>query len=304
MERSIISDLRFQIDDQLAIADCGIADWPPGAAANRSARTYQLTGQILAVKPETQRNPRQARRHSRLHAGDDHAVYGQGSGAAQGSRRRAILITATLVVGADARVPVGDHQDRVGAAAGGRAHDDSRGGGRRVAADRRRRARHAADRSGRQADLAEGLSRARRWRSPLSTRAVRCRSICPLMDRRFAEVQALVGRRSGAGGQGPAAVDQLRSGVRSRRGAAAHARKLGADPAVWRFATAEEAIVDRLAARFGVNVIREKDGTITHNLRTAVIDPSGRVDCDPRQQRLDRRRARPRALKNAVAAAR
>jgi cytochrome oxidase Cu insertion factor (SCO1/SenC/PrrC family) len=26
-----------------------------------------------------------------------------------------------------------------------------------------------------------------------------------------------------------------------------------------------------------VNVIREKDGTITHNLRTIVIDPDGRV---------------------------
>ena len=57
----------------------------------------------------------------------------------------------------------------------------------------------------------------------------------------------------------------------------AHAQKVGADPAVWRFATAEEAVVDRLAAEFGINVIREKDGTITHNLRTAVIDPSGHV---------------------------
>jgi protein SCO1/2 len=57
----------------------------------------------------------------------------------------------------------------------------------------------------------------------------------------------------------------------------AHAGKLGADPSVWRFATAEEEIVDRLAARFGVNVIREPDGTITHNLRTAVIDRSGKV---------------------------
>jgi protein SCO1/2 len=57
----------------------------------------------------------------------------------------------------------------------------------------------------------------------------------------------------------------------------AHAAAAGADAAVWRFATAPEDIVDRLAATFGVNVIREKDGTITHNLRTAVIDPRGRV---------------------------
>ena len=46
---------------------------------------------------------------------------------------------------------------------------------------------------------------------------------------------------------------------------------------MWRFATADEAMVDRMAAEFGINVIREKDGTITHNLRTAVISPAGRV---------------------------
>jgi protein SCO1/2 len=46
---------------------------------------------------------------------------------------------------------------------------------------------------------------------------------------------------------------------------------------VWRFATAPPDIVDRFAAAFGVNVIREQDRTITHNLRTAVIDPNGRV---------------------------
>jgi protein SCO1/2 len=46
---------------------------------------------------------------------------------------------------------------------------------------------------------------------------------------------------------------------------------------VWTFATADEAVVDRFAARFGVNVIRERNDTITHNLRTAVIAPSGRV---------------------------
>ena len=100
---------------------------------------------------------------------------------------------------------------------------------------------------------------------------------CPLIDRRFAEVQKL------------AAVDAALSGKvrllsisfdpQFDRAATlrAHARKLGADPLVWRFATADEAIVERLAAQFGVNVIREKDGTITHNLRTAIIDPTGRV---------------------------
>ena len=38
----------------------------------------------------------------------------------------------------------------------------------------------------------------------------------------------------------------------------AHATTFKANPAVWRFATAEEAVVDRFAATFGVNVIRDQ----------------------------------------------
>jgi cytochrome oxidase Cu insertion factor (SCO1/SenC/PrrC family) len=83
----------------------------------------------------------------------------------------------------------------------------------------------------------------------------------------------------------------------------AHAQKLDADPKVWRFATAEEAVVDRLAAEFGVNVIREKDGTITHNLRTAIVDPAGHVTAivDNNAWTADEL---VRGLKNALAATR
>src|SRR5687767_7224519 len=100
---------------------------------------------------------------------------------------------------------------------------------------------------------------------------------CPLMDRRFADVQELAA-------QDPALAGKVlllsvsfdpkfdRAAVLRR-----HAATLKADPKVWTFATAEEAVVDRFAARFGVNVIREQNDTITHNLRTAVIDRSGRV---------------------------
>ncbi len=100
---------------------------------------------------------------------------------------------------------------------------------------------------------------------------------CPLLDRRFAEVQALVAKDPALAGK----VRLLSVSFDPRFDRAPvlrnHARKLGADPSVWRFATAAEENVDRLAARFGINVIREQDGTITHNLRTAVIDPSGHV---------------------------
>lgn len=100
---------------------------------------------------------------------------------------------------------------------------------------------------------------------------------CPLIDRRFAEVQTLVAAN-------PALAERVRLVSISfdpqfdrAEILRAHAKKLGADPKVWLFATAEEAVVDRLAAEFGINVIREKDGTITHNLRTAIVDPGGRI---------------------------
>jgi len=100
---------------------------------------------------------------------------------------------------------------------------------------------------------------------------------CPLMDRRFAEIQSLAATDPALTGKVrllSISFDPATDRAAVLRG---HAAKAGADPAVWRFATAEEAIVDRMAATFGVNVIREKDGTITHNLRTAVIDSLGRI---------------------------
>jgi protein SCO1/2 len=100
---------------------------------------------------------------------------------------------------------------------------------------------------------------------------------CPLMDRRFAEIQKAL-----------SADPALKAHVRllsvsfdpehdTPAAMKAHAEILGADPSTWRFATAAPEVVDPFAARFGVNVIRERDGTITHNLRTVVIGPGGRV---------------------------
>lgn len=60
---------------------------------------------------------------------------------------------------------------------------------------------------------------------------------------------------------------------------AAHASRVGADPALWTFATSPRARVEAWGARLGLSVIRDaKDPSdITHNMRTAVIDRRGRL---------------------------
>jgi protein SCO1/2 len=100
---------------------------------------------------------------------------------------------------------------------------------------------------------------------------------CPRVDRRFAEIQQAIAAAPAL--KGKARLLSISFDPKADQPAVlrAHAAKLNADPAVWRFATADASVVDRLAATFGVNVIREQDGTITHNLRTAVIDPQGRI---------------------------
>lgn len=100
---------------------------------------------------------------------------------------------------------------------------------------------------------------------------------CPLMDRQFAAVLARVRGEPRLRGSvrmlsisfdpeydTPAVLD-------------AHARRVGADGAIWRFATADRRTIDTLALRFGMVVVREDPNSITHNLRTAVIDRQGRL---------------------------
>ena len=58
---------------------------------------------------------------------------------------------------------------------------------------------------------------------------------------------------------------------------AAHALKRRADPSIWTFATGDQKTVDRFAGQFGVSVIREKDTSITHSLRTFLIGRDGRI---------------------------
>jgi len=105
---------------------------------------------------------------------------------------------------------------------------------------------------------------------------------CPLMDRHFAEVQRRI------------ATDDTLRGLRGNVQLVtvsfdpehdtpdvlmAHAAAVKADLRTWAFLTGTTDAVDHVAERFGVSVIKESDPakTITHSLRTAVVDRQGRV---------------------------
>jgi protein SCO1 len=102
-------------------------------------------------------------------------------------------------------------------------------------------------------------------------------NFCPLMDRRFAEVQKTLQLTPDIARRVKLLSVSFDPDRDTPAALKAHAARLAADETHWRFATAPAATVDRFAATFGVNVIREADKTITHNLRTAVIDPQGKV---------------------------
>jgi protein SCO1/2 len=104
-------------------------------------------------------------------------------------------------------------------------------------------------------------------------------TFCPRMDRGFRAAQQAVAGRPDLQGRvqflsisfDPAfdTPDVLRQ----------HAAAVGADLESWRFLTAEEPVIDRFATRFGVSIIRNPadPADITHNLRTAVLGPDGRL---------------------------
>lgn len=100
---------------------------------------------------------------------------------------------------------------------------------------------------------------------------------CPMLDRRFADVQRLASADADLAERVRLLSVSFDPDADTPAVLNAHATKLGANPAVWRFATAPRERVDRFAASFGVSVIREHDRTITHNMRTAVLAPGGRV---------------------------
>jgi protein SCO1/2 len=103
---------------------------------------------------------------------------------------------------------------------------------------------------------------------------------CPMMDRNFVEVQKQIKAS-------PALRDKARllsvsfdpkndtPPVLKQ-----HAKKLGADPSLWTFATGTQDDIDKLAMSFGVTLVRgasPNPDEIGHTLRTAIIDRDGKV---------------------------
>ena len=102
---------------------------------------------------------------------------------------------------------------------------------------------------------------------------------CPLMDRHFADLQRAI-----------LADATLRDKVHllsvsfdpahdTPAVIKAHAKERGADPRVWSYLTGDAAAIEHITSRFGVSAIEEHDApeSITHNLRTAIVDAKGRL---------------------------
>ena len=101
---------------------------------------------------------------------------------------------------------------------------------------------------------------------------------CPLMDQNFAALQRAIAKDPKLAGHVKLLSISFDPEHDTPEVLSAHAAHLKADPAVWTFATADRVTIDRLAGKFGVNVVRAADPTqITHSLRTTLIDPDGRI---------------------------
>jgi len=101
---------------------------------------------------------------------------------------------------------------------------------------------------------------------------------CPLMDQNFSAIQRLVARDPALSGRVKLLSISFDPEHDTPAVLAAHAAHLKADPAVWTFATGDRDTIDRLAARFGIGLVRPPgEAQITHSLRTTMIGADGRI---------------------------
>jgi protein SCO1/2 len=242
-----------------------------GGTPETPAREYQLQGQILAVRPE---------RNEVVIMHEDIKGFMPGmtmpftvkDGALLQGKERGDLVTATLVVG-----EVGAHLstlEKTGRAAlkdaASPPPSDIRQPGDLLSDAK------LVDQTGAPAPL----SAYRGHRVALTFIYTRCPlpDFCPLMDRNFAAVQKTVAST-------PALADvrlitvTIDPAYDTPAVLKTYAVKRGADPKIWSFLTGEPADVNRFGSQLGMYVEHNPQNAvdITHNLRTAVIDPDGRL---------------------------
>jgi protein SCO1/2 len=247
----------------LVLAGCGRTETP--------AREYQLQGQILAVRPE--------RSEVVIKHGDIKGFmpgmtmpFTVKDGALLQGKEAGDLVTATLVVG-----EVQAHLStlvKTGHAAVETAAPppppDIREPGEQLSDAK------LVDQNG----VATSLASYRGHRVALTFIYTRCPlpEFCPLMDRHFAAVQKTVSST-------PAMADvrlvtvTIDPAFDTPAVLKAYAARRGADPKIWSFLTGEPADVNQFGSQLGVYVEHNPQSAIdiTHNLRTAIIDPDGRL---------------------------
>ena len=104
-------------------------------------------------------------------------------------------------------------------------------------------------------------------------------NFCPAMNRNFASIQRAVAGDASLKGRLKLISVTFDPEHDTPSVLADFAAKQGSDPAVWTWLTGDRVTTDRLAAKFGVSVIREGQSAadVVHNLRTTLIDSEGRI---------------------------
>jgi protein SCO1 len=104
-------------------------------------------------------------------------------------------------------------------------------------------------------------------------------NFCPAMNRNFAAIQRTLAADPALNGRLKLISVSFDPEHDTPSVLAAFAAKQNSDPAVWTWLTGDRVTTDRLAAKFGVSVIRKGDtpADVMHNLRTTLVDANGRI---------------------------
>jgi protein SCO1 len=100
---------------------------------------------------------------------------------------------------------------------------------------------------------------------------------CPAMDRGFAALQKAIKEDARLATRVHLVTVSFDPAHDTPAVIRRHAEARGADPAVWSYVTGTPAAIDHLTSRFGMSTMAGKADTITHNLRTAIVDADGRL---------------------------